>query len=132
MMNYEEFKQQVVEQIKEHLPIEFADADVGIRQVMKNNDTIQDSLYINTGDEKISPVINLNDSFASYEKTGDFVAELRTIANLRVNADPKLDMDVNSILTFDNIKDRIDCRMINAETNMEYLKDKPLIKMEIN
>lgn len=130
MMNYEEFKQQVVEQIKEHLPIEFADADVGIKQVTKNNDTIQDSLYINNGDEKISPVINLNDSFAAYEKSGDFEAELRTIANLRMNADPKLDMDVNSILTFDNVKDRIDCRMINAETNTEYLKDKPFKQIE--
>lgn len=129
-MNYEEFKQQVVDQIKEHLPIEFADADVGIKQVTKNNDTIQDSLYINNGDEKISPVINLNDSYASYEKTGDFEAELRTIANLRVNADPKLDMDVNSILTFDNVKDRIDCRIINAETNTEYLKDKPFKQIE--
>ena len=101
------FKQQVVEQIKEHLPIEFADADVGIRQVTKNNDTIQDSLYINNGNERISPVINLKNSFAAYEKSGDFEAELRTIANLRMNADPKLDMDVNSILTFDNVKEKI-------------------------
>ena len=129
-MNYDEFKQQVVEQIKDHLPIEFADADVGIRQVMKNNDTIQDSLYINNGNERISPVINLNDSFAAYEKSGDFDAELNTIANIRVNADPKLDMDINSILTFDNVKDRIDCRLINAETNSEYLKDKPFKQIE--
>ena len=125
-----EFKQQVVEQIKEHLPIEFADADVGIRQVTKNNDTIQDSLYVNNGNEKISPVINLNEAFAAYEKSGDFEAELNTIANIRMNADPKLDMDINSILTFDNVKDRIDCRLINAENNSEYLKDKPFKQIE--
>ena len=129
-MNYEEFKQQVVEQIKDHMPIEYADADVGIRQVMKNNDTIQDSLYINNGDERISPVINLNESFKSYEKSGDFEAELNTIANIRMNADPKLEVDINSVLNFDSIKDRIDCRLINAETNSEYLKDKPFKQIE--
>ena len=129
-MNYEEFKQQVVEQIKDHMPIEYADADVGIRQVMKNNDTIQDSLYINNGDERISPVINLNESFKSYEKSGDFEAELNTIANIRMNADPKLEVDINSVLDFASIKDRIDCRLINAETNSEYLKDKPFKQIE--
>ena len=35
MMNYDEFKDQVVEHIKEHLPIEFADADVSITPVIK-------------------------------------------------------------------------------------------------
>ena len=129
-MNYEEFKQQVVEQIKDHMPIEYADADVGIRQVMKNNDTVQDSLYINNGDERISPVINLNESFKSYEKSGDFEAELNTIANIRMNADPKLEVDINSVLDFESIKDRIDCRLINAETNSEYLKDKPFKQIE--
>nr|MCR5727818.1 DUF5688 family protein [Lachnospiraceae bacterium] len=129
-MNYEEFKQQVVEQIKDHMPIEYADADVGIRQVMKNNDTIQDSLYINNGDERISPVINLNESFKSYEKSGDFEAELNTIADIRMNADPKLEVDINSVLNFESIKDRIDCRLINAETNSEYLKDKPFKQIE--
>ncbi len=129
-MNYEEFKQQVVEQIKDHMPIEYADADVGIRQVMKNNDTIQDSLYINNGDERISPVINLNESFKSYEKSGDFEAELNMIANIRMNADPKLEVDINSVLNFESIKDRIDCRLINAETNSEYLKDKPFKQIE--
>ena len=129
-MNYEEFKQQVVEQIKDHMPIEYADADVGIRQVMKNNDTIQDSLYINNGDERISPVINLNESFKSYEKSGDFEAELNMIANIRMNADPKLEVDINSVLDFESIKDRIDCRLINAETNSGYLKDKPFKQIE--
>ena len=129
-MNYEEFKQQVVEQIKDHMPIEYADADVGIRQVMKNNDTIQDSLYINNGDERISPVINLNEAYKSYEKSGDFEAELNTIANIRMNADPKLEVDINSVLDFESIKDRIDCRLINAETNSEYLKDKPFRQIE--
>ena len=72
MMNYDEFKDQVVEHIKEHLPIEFADADVSITPVIKNNDTVQDSLQVKTGDERISPSINLNESFKAYQRTGDF------------------------------------------------------------
>jgi len=130
MMNYEEFKDQVVEHIKEHLPIEFADADVSITPVIKNNDTVQDSLQVKTGDERISPSINLNESFKAYQRTGDFEGELENLAAIRMNADPHLDVDIESILDFDSIKDRIDCRMINVERNSEYLSDKPYKQIE--
>ena len=130
MMNYDEFKDQVVEHIKEHLPIEFADADVSITPVIKNNDTVQDSLQVKTGDERISPSINLNESFKAYQRTGDFDGELENLAAIRMNADPHLDVDIESILDFDSIKDRIDCRMINVERNSEYLSDKPYKQIE--
>ncbi len=129
-MNYEEFKQQVVEHIKEHLPEEYANAEVSIRQVTKNNDTIQDSLQINNGDERVSPSINLNESFKSYERSGDFESELETLANIRMNADPHLDVDINSIMNFEAMKDRIDCRLINLENNSGYLSDKPFKQIE--
>lgn len=130
MMNYDEFKDQVVEHIKEHLPIEFADADVSITPVIKNNDTVQDSLQVKTGDERVSPSINLNESFKAYQRTGDFDGELENLAAIRMNADPHLDIDIESILDFNSIKDRIDCRMINVERNSEYLSDKPYKQIE--
>ena len=37
-MNYEEFKQEVADRIKEFLPEKYADADVSIQTVVKNND----------------------------------------------------------------------------------------------
>ncbi len=129
-MNYEEFKQQVVEHIKEHLPEEYANAEVSIRQVTKNNDTIQDSLQINNENDRVSPSINLNESFKSYERTGDFESELETLANIRMNADPHLDVDINSIMNFEAMKDRIDCRLINLENNSGYLSDKPYKQIE--
>lgn len=129
-MNYEEFKQQVVEHIKEHLPEEYANAEVSIRQVTKNNDTIQDSLQINNENDRVSPSINLNESFKSYERSGDFESELETLANIRMNADPHLDVDINSIMNFEAMKDRIDCRLINLENNSGYLSDKPYKQIE--
>jgi len=35
-MNYEEFKQEVADRIKEFLPEKYADADVSIQTVVKN------------------------------------------------------------------------------------------------
>ena len=37
-MNFDEFTQYVKDNIKDFLPKEFADADVAIREVVKNND----------------------------------------------------------------------------------------------
>lgn len=37
-MNYEEFKQEVADRIKEFLPEKYENADVSIETVVKNND----------------------------------------------------------------------------------------------
>ena len=63
---------------------------------------MQDSLQIKTGDERVSPSINLNESFREYQRTGDFDGELENLAAIRMNADPHLDVDIESILDFDS------------------------------
>ena len=57
MMDFEEFKASVAEQIKDYLPEKYADATVNLQDVTKNNDTVLTGLLIRTEDSNIAPNI---------------------------------------------------------------------------
>ena len=50
---------------------------------------------------------------------------LAAIADVRTQHEMSQDFDVSKLTDFDSVKDRITCRLINAEQNAEYLADKP-------
>ena len=124
-MNYEDFKQEVVDRIKEFLPEKYADADVTIQTVVKNNDQRLDGLMVKVEDSNIAPNIYLNEFFAQYENGRSMDDILAAIADVRTQHEMAQDFDVNELTDFDSVKDRITCRLINAEQSAEYLVDKP-------
>ncbi len=71
MMDFEEFKASVAEQIKDYLPEKYADATVDLQDVTKNNDTVLTGLLIRTEDSNIAPNIYLENFFAQYQDGED-------------------------------------------------------------
>lgn len=124
-MNYEDFKQEVTDRIKEFLPEKYADADVSIQTVVKNNDLKLDGLMVKLEDSNIAPNIYLNQYFEQYEDGRDMDDIFAAIADVRVEHEASHDFDVSKLTDFDSVKDRISCKLINAEQNAEYLADKP-------
>ena len=59
MMDFEEFKASVADQIKDYLPEKYADATVDLQNVTKNNDTVLTGLLIRNEDSNIAPNIYL-------------------------------------------------------------------------
>lgn len=62
-MEYKDFVEQVKAQIQDFLPEKFADAEVTVHQVVKNNDCVLDGLTIRTEESNIAPTIYLNSYF---------------------------------------------------------------------
>lgn len=124
-MNYEEFKQEVTDKIRDFLPEKYADAEVSIQTVVKNNDQKLDGLMIKQEDNNICPNIYLNQFFDQYENGREMDDILATIADIRTQHEVSHDFDVSRLTDFDSVKDRIICRLVNAEQNTEYLADKP-------
>ena len=124
-MNYEEFKQEVADRIKEFLPEKYADADVSIQTVVKNNDQKLDGLMVKLEDSNIAPNIYLNQFYEQHEDGRPMDDILAAIADVRTQHEMSQDFDVSKLTDFDSVKDRITCRLINAEQNAEYLADKP-------
>lgn len=125
MLNYEEFKDAVASQIKDYLPVEYANSDVTIHSVLKNNATRLDGLSIKKPESNICPNIYLNQYYTDYEDGRDIDDILSDIAHVRQMNDAPADLDVSAITDFSRIKDKIAAKLINTNQNREYLEDKP-------
>ena len=125
MMDFDEFKNNVAEQIKDYLPEKYAGAEVNLQEVTKNNDTVLTGIMIRTEDSNISPNIYLEGYFEQYQDGRDMEDILQNIADVRVQHEMSQDFDVSKITDIDQVKDHIICKLVNAEMNEDYLADKP-------
>ncbi len=125
MMNFEEFKQTVAEDIKDYLPETLKEADVQLTKVLKNNDTELDAIVIKSEDVNIAPTIYLNNFFEDYQKGESIESIMSNIAKIHVENTPAQDFDVTQITDFEKIKDKIMPRLVNEEGNSERLANIP-------
>ena len=130
MMNYEEFKKEVTENIKEHLSSEYDDVTVSIHDVVKNNDQHLDGLMIKDESVNISPTIYLNSFYEEYVDGADMDEILDKIAGIYEANVVDHDFDLSTITDFEAAKDKIVARVVNAEYNSELLANRPHMIMD--
>ena len=130
MMDFEQFKEHVQENIKDFLPPEYADASVTLAEVTKNNDVQLTGVMIKTEDMNIAPNIYLEGFFDKMKNGADIDDVMADIANVRVEHEMQSSFDTSIITDIDKVKDNIICKLVNAETNKEYLADKPFTQKE--
>ena len=130
VMEYKDFVEQVKEQIQDFLPEKFADATISVHQVVKNNDCVLDGLTIRTEESNISPTVYLNPYFEQIQDGAEMDDVLGQIAATYQAHYIDHDMDVSAVTDFDNVKDKIVCKLINEEANRQFLEDKPYTKVE--
>ena len=128
-MNFEEFTQYVQGFIKDFLPEKYADAEVSLQEVMKNNDEKLTGLVIRTEDSNITPTIYLNEYFKEYEAGASLEDLMKSVADTQVSHDGK-EFDVSQITDFDHVKDNIRLKLVSADMNKEYLEGKPFKLVE--
>ena len=132
MMNYEDFKEYVKNNILEELPDVYREFEVTIRKTMKNNGLELDGLLIH-GHDNIAPVIYLNGYYEQYNDGASLENVMSEISNTyRANAEHRSIPD--DILTtfddFNNAKDLIFSKIVNTENNKELLSDRPHTEFE--
>ncbi|MBD5532849.1 MAG: hypothetical protein HDQ98_11760 [Lachnospiraceae bacterium] len=129
-MEYKNFVEQVRERIKDFLPEKFADADVEVNQVIKNNDCTLDGLVIRTEESNVTPTIYLNPYFEQIGQGAELDDVLHMIADTYQANYINRDVDMSAVLDYDSIKDKIVCKLINGENNRQFLENKPYTEME--
>jgi hypothetical protein len=128
-MNYEEFKGSVKDHILEYLPESYADAEVMIHSVVKNNSVHLDGLTVRIPNSNISPNIYLNQYFRDYEDGRDFEEIMHELASVRIRSDNAEFPMVSDLTCLDKIKDKIQAKLVNKARNGEYLADKPFTEI---
>ena len=127
--NIKEFAQVVADEIREYLPEEYEGAEIVLKDVRKNNDTLRTALCIKKKEENVSPALYLEGFYERYIDGQTLEDTLKQIAKAQVTADTD-QIKVDEISKYDQIKDKIVPRLINAEKNKENLAERPHGELE--
>lgn len=129
MMKFEEFTDEVKEQIKNFLPEDFAEATVELIQVVKNNDLKLTGLNINNRKNNICPTIYLEGFYEEYKAGKDIKKVLQEISEIRIKHNVKKNFDIEKAKDYAKAKNYIVPRIINSKWNKDLLKDRPYTKL---
>ena len=128
-MTFEEFKQEIADNIKDHLPDQYQDSTIQLNTVQKNNEAL-DAITITSPDSNVSPTIYLNSFYEDYQNGQDMDTILDHIADIRVEHEVAQDFDVSKITDFDQVKDHIAARVVGIEDNSDLLDQRPHAVMD--
>lgn len=130
MMDFDEFKEKVKDNIKNYLPMQYEKANVSLQSVVKNNDVQLTGLMIRLEENNIAPFIYLDHYYEQYQNGMELPDIMKDIAELRVSSEQSVKLDISRITDFNQVKDNIICKLINGDMNEEYLADKPYTQIE--
>lgn len=134
-MNYQEFLDYIKENLSEYITRqeyfgkeeskESEEFCIELHKVTKNNGIILDGLTIRKKDECISPNIYLNSYFESYQMGKPLAVIMEEILYCYQKAKEENSLQVEDILDFSAVKNKIMLRLVNYEKNKELLKNCP-------
>lgn len=134
-MTFDEFKKEVTERIKDFLPLEYQDAKVEIKDVIKNNDTHLSGLTIHRDDEGISPTLYLENYYDALQNgehsLNGILSRMAETYNEAMQNEITKDAKeiVNNITDYEATKGKIVPRLVNRDSNEERLQDMPHTEM---
>ena len=85
-MEYEEFKEQVLNRIRDFLREKYAGADISLRKAVKTNDTMLDEIVIQVHENAIKHIIHLDTHYEAYLNGWSMENILRQIAGVQFDA----------------------------------------------
>lgn len=125
-MNYYQFKQCVLNHLKEKYPEE--EYDVHVRQIIKNNGLHFDGLCIFRKNETVSPTIYLDSYYDKYVG-GTIMAEILYAIEREYENGMKFKPFVSNVeFYYEAVRSQIIMRLVNYEKNREILEDCPHIR----
>ena len=122
MMRYDEFKETVVDKIRDYLPVKYKNYSIEVHKISKINEELDALCVINT-DLKIgvSPIVYINHMYEEYEKSKSLPDVLKKAADTISNTH----IDINPTLDCENLKENTIFVLVNAEDNKAMLSAVP-------
>jgi hypothetical protein len=125
MMNRKDFFEYVKDNVKDYLPASFADAQIKLQEVVKNNDQVLTGILIPDENSNIVPTIYLNNLYEQYQDGKDLDACVGDVADIRIeHTGPDFDVNINELLDYENIRYKLQMRICDPELNQERLAGK--------
>lgn len=125
MMNRKDFFEYVRDNVKDYLPEKYADANIHLQEVAKKNGITLTAVVIPAKDSNITPNVYLDSFYQEYRNGKNPDACVGDVADCWIEKmDTDLDVDVNNMMDYENIKGKLQVRICDPDKNREWLKDK--------
>lgn len=134
MVSYNEFKELIKDNILDYLPEEYADANVSVRDIVKNNETLS-GLIVQKSGETVTPTIYLDSIYESYSSGNENLTDIfERISSLRMEHDkPNLAAilentpfsNMDDITDFNKVESSIRASLVGVEQNQDLLDKRP-------
>lgn len=124
-MSYEQFLQEVEEQLKEKVG---ENQSVHIHTALKNNGNIRKGITLITDGAKVSPTVYLEECYEFYKESGNMDTVIKEIMQVYDSVCMDNPWEQEDIKDYDSLKGRIVFRLVNREANRELLKDVPYLE----
>lgn len=130
-MDYQEFLNQIRQQIKDYLPQAFQDTEISINKTIKNNVLELDAIFIRRGEDRVVPQIYLNGYFELYENGVSMSEILKDIsASYLQHLEIQFKDVPEDVMDYEKIKSRIMVQLINRLANKTLLENIPYKELE--
>lgn len=130
-MNYETFKQEFAEDIKEKLYERgYDDVSISFNNVEKTNQNYEAMTVVPEG-SNVGVNFNIENAFASYEHTDDYAGVLASATMVIADGlDRAPAIDVSALMDYENMKEKLSVEVISADANADLLANVPHDRME--
>lgn len=130
-MNYETFKQEFAEDIKEKLYERgYEDVKISFNNVEKTNQNYEAMSVVPEGNN-VGVNFNIENAFASYEHTDDYAGVLASATMVIADGlDRAPAIDVSALMDYENMKEKLSVEVISADANADLLANVPHDRME--
>ncbi len=127
MVNYEEFKNIVTEEVGKLIG---EDKELRVKEIIKNNDTKLDGLsFLTKKAGEITPMVYLNYFYDSYKRDNMSISEITNeIVDIFMNKQLKCPEGISEMMDYASVKKRLALKVVNYELNKEFLSDVPHLK----
>lgn len=124
MMNMKEFSAYVKENIKDYLPPSYANAHIRFQEVVKSDVKTYQGVSIVRPDEKISPLIYLDQLYKEYQMGRDIDEIVGDIADLQIKHEvtPEEKNNVNKLFDYNQVRDKLQIQMCDTKASKNRIK----------
>ena len=124
-MDYEEFKEQFINAVKERLYEQGSDMNVSVNEVKKLNESYE-AMTVTPEGARVGVNIGIERFYDAYNEGRPFDEVVdKAVETINHGINERPDFDIDSFTDYDQMKEKLAMEVVSAETNKEMLENVP-------
>ena len=129
-MNYEQFKEEFIDAVKEQLAEQGLDMNVSVNEVKKLNESYE-AMTVTPEGARVGVNVSLERFYEAYDE-GRTMSEVvdKAVETVTHGIEQRPDFDIDSLMDYSQMKGKLAMEIVSAEANKEMLENVPHKNME--